>query len=144
MNLKETLIRIATIVADEAARNPDFQERLEAAIVTSEPMAVHSPSTTRVSSKGGTDVDCKNTGKRRGGRRSPAVLDPIDLAVHGEAGLREQLATLELELLHDIVAQYGMDPGKLVMKWRDRDRVINRIVEVALARATKGDAFRKE
>jgi len=37
-----------------------------------------------------------------------------------------------------------MDPGKLVMKWKDRDRVIDRIVEIAGRRATKGDAFRKD
>lgn len=144
MNLKDTLIRIATVVAEEATRNPEFQVRLEAAFATSEPAALHSSSPSRASSQRGAEVDGKNMRKRRGGRRSPAVLDPIDLVVHGEVRLREQLASLELDLLHDIVAQYGMDPGKLVMKWRDRDRVINRIVEMALARATKGDAFRKE
>ncbi|WP_162527293.1 hypothetical protein [Sphingomonas solaris] len=48
------------------------------------------------------------------------------------------------EQLLDIVAEFGMDPGKLVMKWKDRDRVADRIVETAIARATKGDAFRSE
>ena len=72
------------------------------------------------------------------------MLDPIDLARQGEASLREQLAELDLERLLDIVAQYGMDPAKLVMKWKDKERVIERIVETSIARATKGDAFRQD
>jgi len=66
----------------------------------------------------------------------------LELARNGEAALRQRLRALTLEQLPDVVAQYGMDPGKLVMKWIDSDRVINRIVEVAFACATKGDAFR--
>jgi hypothetical protein len=58
--------------------------------------------------------------------------------------VRTQLAILNLEQLRDIVAQYGMDPGNLVMKWNDTQRVVDRIIELALARATKGDAFRGE
>ncbi len=37
-----------------------------------------------------------------------------------------------------------MDPGKLVMKWKDNVRVIDRIVELSLTRSTKGDAFRAD
>ncbi len=80
--------------------------------------------------------------KRKGGRRAPAVLDPVELASRGESALREGLRVLTLEQLRDIVAEYGMDSGKLVMKWKDIDRVTDRIVELALARAIKGDAFR--
>jgi hypothetical protein len=50
------------------------------------------------------------------------------------------MSAISLEQLRDIVAQYGMDPGKLVMKWKDSKRVMDRIVELALVRATKGDA----
>jgi hypothetical protein len=64
------------------------------------------------------------------------------LARQGEEVLRAQLKTLDIEKLRDIVAQYGMDPGKLVMKWKDPARVVERIVEVALSRATHGEAFR--
>jgi hypothetical protein len=37
-----------------------------------------------------------------------------------------------------------MDPGKLVMKWKDASRIIDRIIELSLARSTKGDAFRED
>ena len=43
-----------------------------------------------------------------------------------------------LEELKEVVADYGMDPGKLVMKWKNVDRIVDRIVELSLARAQKG------
>ncbi|EPX78861.1 hypothetical protein Salmuc_04444 [Salipiger mucosus DSM 16094] len=55
--------------------------------------------------------------------------------------MRSKLEPLTLEQLKDIVAEYGMDPGKLVMKWKTADRVIDRIVEYSVARAKKGKAF---
>ncbi len=125
MNLRRTLSALAKVVADEAARNPEFRVRIEAVI-------------------GSAASASSAKGKRKGGRRAPAVLDPIELAKHGESELRGKLATLDLQLLLDVVAQYGMDPGKLVMKWKDRERVIDRIVEISLGRATKGDAFRAD
>lgn len=135
MTLKRTLTALVNVIVDEAGRNPAFRERIEAALDVAKPppMATAKPAQKPAMQE-----------KRKGGRRAPAVLDPIDLAKHGEAGLRNQLAALDLEKLLDIVAQYGMDPGKLVMKWKDRDRVIDRIVELSLGRATKGDAFRAE
>jgi hypothetical protein len=57
-----------------------------------------------------------------GNRRTPAVLDPIDAARQGEEALRQRLAALSLEQLKDVVADYGMDPGKLVMKWKTPQR----------------------
>ena len=43
-----------------------------------------------------------------------------------------------LEEVKEVVADYGMDPGKLVMKWKNVDRIVDRIVELSLARAQKG------
>lgn len=135
MILKRTLTALVNVIVDEAGRNPDFRERIEAALDVAKPLP---KAVAKATQKPAMEE------KRKGGRRAPAVLDPIDLAKHGEAGLRNQLAGLDLEKLLDIVAQYGMDPGKLVMKWKDRERVIDRIVELSLGRATKGDAFRAE
>lgn len=135
MILKRTLTALVNIIVDEAGRNSDFRERIEAALDVAKPLP---KAVTKAAQKPAMEE------KRKGGRRAPAVLDPIDLAKHGEAGLRNQLAGLDLEKLLNIVAQYGMDPGKLVMKWKDRERIIDRIVELSLGRATKGDAFRAE
>ena len=132
MNLRKTLSQLVTVITDEAAKNESFRANLERAL------GMNSGKVDRVQSP--TPI-----GKaRKGGRRTPAVFDPVELAKKGEDALRTELATLNLEQLRDIVAQYGMDPGKLVMKWKDTQRVIDRIVELALARATKGDAFRGE
>lgn len=134
MTLKRTLTALFNTILDEVARNPEFRERIEAALAANKPPQRRPAK----AEKRGQDE------KRKGGRRAPAVLDPVEIGKQGEDELRLGLNALDLEQLLDIVAEYGMDPGKLVMKWKDRERVIDRIVEVALARATKGDAFRKD
>jgi hypothetical protein len=144
MNIKRVLTSVMKIIVEEAARNPEFEAQLHEALD-----ANRKPQPTRLASSSVTEtlepkVRQKEEAKRRGGRRAAALLDPVAIVERGEEELRKQLSILDLEMLHDIVAQYGMDPGKLVMKWKDRDRVIGRIVEIAAARATKGDAFRKD
>ncbi len=111
------LTKVVKVVSDEAERNPEFAKRLEESL----------------------NRDHK---RKRRNRRAPAVLDPVALAAEGEDGLRSQLARLNLDQLKDIVAEYGMDPKKLVMRWKRPERVINVIVESSLGRARKGDAFR--
>jgi hypothetical protein len=126
MSIRTALYALARAVADEAERNAEFRAELEQALGLDRSMPEGS----------------KGEARRKGGRRTPALLDPIELARRGEGALRENLSILSHEQLLDVVAQYGMDPSRLVMKWKDSGRVIDRIVEVALARATKGDAFR--
>lgn len=82
-------------------------------------------------------------GLKRTGRRAPAKLDPFKvLAESGEETLVSQLAELDLEFLRDIVAQFGMDPCRLVMKWKEPQRVRDHIVATTVQRSRKGDAFR--
>jgi hypothetical protein len=58
-----------------------------------------------------------------------ARLDPFKiLANSGEEMLVPQLAELGLEHLRGIVAQFGMDPRRLVMKWKESPRVQEHIV----------------
>ena len=130
MTVRNRLARLLSVITEEAARNAEFAARLEEALDDGPAVRGARKAT------GG--------GARRGGRRTRAVLDPIAVAQKGETRLRDDLDKLDRERLLDVVAEYGMDPGKLVMKWKDRDRVIERIVEIALARSTKGDAFRSE
>jgi len=128
MTLKKRLYDLVSAVIKETEKNESFRTNVEQALGLNASLKMPQP---RVEGK-------------RGGRRTPAVLDPVELARQGEAALRSQISILTLDQLRDIVAQYGMDPGKLVMKWKDVNRVIDRIVELALARATKGDAFRDD
>lgn len=131
MNLRQTLNAIAKAVADEAEQNARLRERLEAILGTDAP-------------KRSALADGEGDVRRKGGRRAAAALDPVEVVRQGEDELRSRLARLDLEELRDVVAQYGMDPGKLVMKWKDSTRVIDRIVELASARARKGEAFRAD
>ena len=125
MNIKKSLKAFIAVITEEADRNPEFAQNLAMALGLDK-------------SKG----KDKLPAKRRGRRRTPAVLDPVALHSEGEGLLRKKLGALNLEQLRDIVAECGMDPGKLVMKWKTKERVINHIVEMASTRAKKGEAFR--
>ena len=121
--LAAALARLVAVVADEAARTPRFANALGRALGGAEGAGSATP--------------------RKGGRRAPGSLDPYEVyAADGEAGLRVSLARLDLEQLRDIVAEHGMDNDRLAMKWKDANRVIDRIVDRVKARAAKGSAFR--
>lgn len=80
---------------------------------------------------------------RRRGRRKPGVLNPYQvLEESGREGLRAELRKLDVERLKDIVAEHGMDPAKLAMKWKKSDRLVAHIEAFVTARDRKGDAFR--
>jgi hypothetical protein len=124
------------LVREEAKRNPDFRDRLQSVLDAQRahrrpaPLGILEPS------------DRKPSGQKRGNRRPAALFDPIAESDHGETHVREKLAPLSLEQLRDIIADFRMDPSKLVMKWKDRERVVKHIVTTALNRHQKGDAFR--
>lgn len=125
--LASAIGRVVAVVVEEARGNPRFADALTDALGRS-PGAP--PGEGRV-------------GRPRGARRTPGPWDPFAVyAEHGEAVLRERLEGLELEQLRNVVAEHGMDTDRLAMKWRDPDRVVNRIVERVVARAAKGDGFR--
>ncbi len=122
MRLKKTLNDLVRAIVEETEKNSEFSKRIEEALGLKEKAP-------------------KPVGSRATHRRAPSVLDPVELARRGEPTLRASLAQLNLEQLKDIVADYGMDPGKLVLKWKTTDRIINRIVEVSIGRAKKGEGF---
>ena len=129
MRIRKKLLDLARAIADEAERDPEFAKRL-GEVLGLEPRR----------------CDKKETkDERPRNRRTPAILDPVALLrEHGDQELRSRLSGLDLEQLKDIIAQYGMDPGKLVMKWKTQERVADRIVELSTKRAQKGDAFRED
>lgn len=121
MNLKRTLLALVGVVVGEAERNPAFAAQLEEAL-------------------GGADT---TTTTKRSRARAQALVDPVAvLDDGGEAGLREHLRPLTLDQLLDVVAEFGMDPAKLVMKWKSADRIVDHIVDSSRRRSAKGDAFR--
>lgn len=121
-DLAESLSKLVTAVANEAARTARFANALTAAVAS---------------------VPSDDPKPKRTGRRTPGAIDPFAVyGQEGESGLRARLGQLDLEQLRDIVAEHGMDHDRLAMKWKDPSRVIDRIVEKVSARTTKGSAFR--
>lgn len=139
MTLRATLAALAQAIADEAEANAEFRARLAAALGQDVATAPPATGPRRRAAK----ADPAGGGAtRKGRRRAPAVLDPVDLARHGEDRLREQLQRLDLDALKDIVAGHAMDPSRKVMRWTGADRIIEHIVAMAMERAVKGEAFR--
>lgn len=136
MSLRNTINRLMRVVIEEAERNPAFEAALNNALDST-------PSKSKPS-KVETSTPVEDGEAKRGkNRRAPAALDPVQVVRDGEPALRNALEKLSLEQLRDIVAEYGMDPSRLVMKWNTPERVIDRILEMSVARAHKGNAFRK-
>ena len=133
MNRKSvlTLKNLLDAVIEEAESNPEFSNKLENILSGSISAEPEKPS-----------AKMSTGAKRSGNRRAPAALDPIALIEDGEDALLEQLSNLTDKELKDIIADYGMDPSKLAMKWKNRDRLINLIIDTSHRRASKGDAFR--
>jgi hypothetical protein len=141
MNVERRLRDLMNVVLDEVRQNPAFADRLAHVLGD----GALSP---RGKPHGGVPKSASASGAagepaaRRGNRRAPALVHPITEIGQGESHLRSRLAALDLEQLRDVVAEYGMDPNKLVMKWKDRERVVDHIVTTAASRSRKGDAFR--
>jgi hypothetical protein len=71
-------------------------------------------------------------------------LDPFAiLRQSNEQGLREALAALDLASLKAIVRAYRLDPARLSARWTAPERIIELIVEQALARLNHGRAFER-
>ena len=136
MQIRRALQNFAKTVAEEAERNPEFEARVRDALGLTDTRRLRGRPRTV---KAGSSMVAKARPRHR---RTPAVLDPVELARENEAVLHARLSSLTVEQLKDIVADCGMDTGKLVMKWKSPERIIDRIIEVSLARARKGDAFR--
>ena len=119
-------------VIAEAEKNEDFANKLEEILLND--------SVEKKVSKEKTLNDI--IGRRPSNRRDPAVFNPIDFVASGDDFLISKLEELTDKQLKDIIADYGMDTSKLAMKWKDRNRTINFIVDTAKRRASKGDVFR--
>ena len=128
MQLKKTLRDTIKVILDEVDNNPEFAKRLEIALGVGN---------MRRTTKWKNPKENTN----RGNRRTPAVFDPVSIARESSDVLRARLSELDIEQLKDIVAEYGMDTAKLVMKWKSTERIIDRIVEVSVNRSKKGEAF---
>ena len=110
--------KISVVITDEIANNPEFAEKLCRVI--------------------GDDISI--VAKKRN-RRAPAKIDPFILLTQGEDKLSAALAELNIDELKDVISANGMDTSKLAMKWKDRGRLENHIIESTKRKSARGDAF---
>lgn len=70
---------------------------------------------------------------------------PVDIfnvySKEGKDGLASTLKALELPELRKIIISNNLDPSKLSHKWKDKEKIINLILERTAARSNKGRAF---
>lgn len=125
MTANQAVRKIIEEVLFELERNPDLADRLR--------LVLNPKRSSKATSPEG----------RRPRRRAPSAFDPFAVYEEGgESSLHNRLRELDLERLKDMVADHGMDPMKLAMKWRTQDRLVDLIVRTVHDRARKGDAFR--
>lgn len=139
MSSERRLKALLDVVLAEMRANPSFAEKVEAILDppprdTATPGAEPRRHDARAAPADGA--------AKRGNRRAASLVDPLTAIQSGQQHLRNQLEPLTLEQLRDVLADYRMDPSKLAMKWKDRERVIDHIVATAVERGQKGDAFR--
>jgi hypothetical protein len=137
MNVTQQLRRLFDAVVAEAERSPSFARRLEEAL-----SALAAPSQGAGPASAAAPA-ASPAPARRGGRRPPGALDPFAAMGEGEGALRARLGELTLDQLKDVVAEHGMDPSKLAMKWKKPERLVELIVATVRERMEKGDAFRR-
>ena len=125
-NLKKSIEAFFELIIDEAEKNDEFASAINKIFIDNSIKL-------RVNENKGT--------KRGTNRRDKAVIDPIKLAEEGNLST-EVLEPLTDKELKDIIADYGMDPSKLAMKWKNKNRLIQLILDTSFRRASKGDAFR--
>lgn len=80
-----------------------------------------------------------------GRRRGPglhAAFDPVEAYREDADGLRDRLLALDIEQLKDLVTVYAMDPRKLALKWKNKERLVEFINGVVEQRVRRGRAFR--
>jgi hypothetical protein len=111
--------KISAIISDEISTNAEFAQKITTAL-------------------GG---DAPSTAPKRRNRRDPAKINPFELLEQGEDKLSQALSILSIEELKDVISENGMDTAKLALKWKDRQRLENHIIEATQRRASKGDAF---
>ena len=83
------------------------------------------------------------TGHRRTNRK-PAIFNPIDYLIDNNdmEKLEQKLNEFSIEELKDIVSDFGMDHLKLVLKWKNKEKIIKHIVFTTYSRVNKGKEFR--
>lgn len=153
MKIEIQLAQLLEVILQEMKTNKDFAEKIRGIFNADEKSDQNSGKWSRTENRSlssnatANNEDASTTSaipKKRSRKRNAALLNPETiLEVQGEAVLLESLNQLEVDQLKDIVSEFGMDPGKKVMRWKKKEKILSHIVGVANNRIQKGKAFRK-
>ncbi|EDH0695994.1 TPA: hypothetical protein N3A45_000218 [Salmonella enterica subsp. salamae serovar [1],40:z35:e,n,x,z15] len=122
MSIQKKMTLLFKAIVDEMYENKEFARRIEDIF--------------------GNDTELSP--RKKSVRRNKAIIDPIEIyRQSNKQNLEVELSKLDIEQLKDIVAEYGMDSQKLIMKWKQKEKIANKIVEITQSRAEKGTAFLK-
>jgi hypothetical protein len=130
------LAALTKVIAAEAVRTPRFAAALADALVSATP------------ADGAAEVIPSPAPRKRAAPakkvvRQPGAFDPfVVFRESGDAALAEQLSTLDLDGLRDIIAEQELDTRKETSRKRKPEVLVAWIVDRVDALASKGSAFR--
>jgi len=122
MTTKQRLKKLFDVVVEEMDSNLDFKEKVDSIFET----------------------ERNTTNKKQKSKRNPSLINPYELIKQGEDILKTNLAPMDIEQLKDVILEHNMDSAKLAMKWKDKDRLISLIIDMANRRIAKGNVFLSE
>ncbi|HNX29459.1 MAG TPA: hypothetical protein PKN87_08645 [Syntrophomonadaceae bacterium] len=120
--------KVSACITDEISNNDEFAKRIG---------SIFEDNLVKGKSKAKIDM----TKPKRSNRREPSKVDPFILLEQGIDAFKGALELLDIEELKDVIAEHGMDSAKLAMKWKDRNRLINHIIDTTQRRSSRGEAF---
>jgi hypothetical protein len=120
--------KVSACITDEISNNDEFAKRMGSIFEDN-----------LVKGKSKAEIDM--TKPKRSNRREPSKVDPFILLEQGVDAFKGALELLDIEELKDVIAEHGMDSAKLAMKWKDRNRLINHIIDTTQRRSSRGEAF---
>ena len=113
------LKKLLGVVIEEMNSNSNFKAKIEAALSTKE----------------------NAIGKKSHSKRNPSTINPYEQIRQGKDVLSISLNSLSVEQLKDVILEHNMDNAKLAMKWKNKERLIALIIDLAERRTTKGEVF---
>ncbi|MFT4126484.1 MAG: hypothetical protein QM662_09660 [Gordonia sp. (in: high G+C Gram-positive bacteria)] len=130
----QVLAALARVVVDEAERSPRFARALTDAVAAA--AGVATPPAVPAARR-------PPASRMKRGARQPGVFDPFVVYRDcGAEGLAERLATLDLDQLRDIIAEYDLDTRRQMGRKRKLDVIAAWIVGRVEASENKGSVFR--
>lgn len=114
---------LADLLADEAARNPDFGTRIEQVIEAI--------------------PDRRRTTQRKANTKRRAAAPDVhaELSARGENGFRLWLSDQPIPTIRAVIRAQDLDPTRRTAKWKDARKLASFVADGLRARLSRGSAF---